>query len=185
MKRIQTRGFTTETTETTEKRRRKQRRIKTVLSRISFVLRGQAEKPLRRGLDFFYGDTGTTPAHIRRHGGSAPMAQVGVLAVLAGKGLLAVGTPLEVMPAALPPGAASLDPRAFRATVADPMRRRRSLLWVLDGQAYSPTELTCKLWREYGVASLGPSYFSHWRVVGRQLSLWDESRSLAEDEAAV
>lgn len=111
------------------------------------------------------------------------MAQVRVLAMLAGKGILAVGTPLEIVPAALPSGAASLDPRAFRASVTDPMSPRRSLLWDLDGQTYSPTELTCKLWREYGVASLGPSYFSHWRVVGRQLSLWDESRSLAEGGA--
>ena len=111
------------------------------------------------------------------------MAQVRVLTVLAGKGIVQVGTSLEIVLAALPSDAASRDPRAFRASVADPMSPRRPLLWELDGQAYSPTELTCKLWREYGVSSLGPSYFSHWSVVGRQLSLWDESRSLTEDEA--
>jgi hypothetical protein len=102
--------------------------------------------------------------------------------MLAGKGIVRAGTPLEVVPAALPSDSASRDPRAFRASVADPMSPRRPLLWELDGQTYSPTELTCKLWREYGVSSLGPSYFSHWRVVGRQLSLWDESRSLPEDK---
>ena len=111
------------------------------------------------------------------------MAQVRVLTVLAGKGIVQVGTSLEIVPAALPSDAASRDPRAFRARIADPMSPRRPLLWELDGQTYSPTELTCKLWREYGVASLGPSYFSHWRVVGRQPSLWDESRDLTEGEA--
>jgi len=112
--------------------------------------------------------------------GFAPMAQVRVLAVLAGKGIVAVGTPLEIVPAALPPHAASLDPRAFRASVADPMSPRRSLLWELDGQHYSPTELTCRLWREYGLAGLGPSYFSHWRIVGRERSLWDEAQALTK-----
>jgi hypothetical protein len=105
------------------------------------------------------------------------MAQVRVLALLAGKGIVRVGTLPEIVPAALPPDAASRDPRAFRASVADPLSPRRPFIWELDGQTYSPTELTCRLWREHGVSSLGPSYFSHWRVVGRQLNLWDESRS--------
>lgn len=103
--------------------------------------------------------------------------------MLAGKGIVQIGTPLEIVPAALPADAASRNPHAFRASVADPMSPRRPILWALDGQTYSPTELTCKLWREYGVLSLGPSYFSHWRVVGRHLSLWDESRNQAEGEA--
>lgn len=112
------------------------------------------------------------------------MAQIRVLAVLAGKGLVQVGTPLEIVPAALPANAASRNPQAFRAKVADPMSSRRPMFWALDGQVYSPTELTCKLWREYGVLSVGPSYFSHWRVVGRDVSLWDESRPQAEGEAS-
>ena len=111
------------------------------------------------------------------------MAQVRVLAMLGGKGIVAMGTPLEIVPAALPPDASSLDPRAFRASVADPMSPRRSLRWELDGQSYSPTELTCKLWRDYGVASLGPSYYSHWRIVGHELSLWDEAQALSGNTA--
>ena len=107
------------------------------------------------------------------------MAQARVLAMLAGRGILTAGTPLEVMPEALPPDVASRDPHAFRAHVADPESPRRSLLWELDGQPYSPAELTCKLWRDHAVISLGPSYYSHWRVVGRELSLWEESRALA------
>ena len=106
------------------------------------------------------------------------MAQVRVLAALAARGLLSPGTDLEVVPAALPADAASRDARAYRARVGDPASPRRSLVWEFDGQPYSPTELTCRLWREFGVVSLGPSYYSHWRVVGRERSLWEEWQSL-------
>src|SRR5690349_20069526 len=112
------------------------------------------------------------------------MAQVRVFALLASKGVLTVGTPLEVVPAAMPLDVTSHDPRAFRGRVADPMSPRRSLLWELDGEPYSLTELTCKLWVEYGVVSVGPSYYSHWRVAGRELSLWEESRTLAGGDAS-
>ncbi len=106
------------------------------------------------------------------------MAESRVVAVLTDAGLLAPGTPLEVVPAALPPDAASRDPRTFRARVGDPSSPRRSLVWELDGEAYSPTALTCKLWVEYGVAAPGPSYYGHWRVVGRERSLWEEAQAL-------
>jgi hypothetical protein len=105
------------------------------------------------------------------------MAQVRVIAALAAQGLLAPGTVLEVVPKALPPDAASRDARAYRARVGDPASPRGSLVWELDGRPYSPTELTCRLWREFGVAGLGPSYYSHWRVVGRERSLWEEWQS--------
>jgi hypothetical protein len=108
------------------------------------------------------------------------MTQVRVLAALAEKGLLSSGTCLELVPAALPADAASRDSRIFRAVVGDPRSPIRSIRWEFDGQLYSPTRLTCLLWVEYGVASLGPSYYCHWRVVGRERSLWDEWRSLAE-----
>jgi hypothetical protein len=103
------------------------------------------------------------------------------MAALAEQGLLQPGTPLEVVPRALPPDAAARDGRAYRARVGDPSSPRRSLVWELDGQAYSPTELTCLLWREFGVASLGESYYSHWRVLGREQSLWDEWQSVSGD----
>jgi hypothetical protein len=102
------------------------------------------------------------------------MAQVRVLAILADEGLLAPGTALEIVPAALPSDIAARDARAYRARVGDPASPRRSLVWEFDGQPYSPTELACRLWREFGVVSLGPSYYSHWRVVGRECSLWEE-----------
>jgi hypothetical protein len=111
------------------------------------------------------------------------MAQAGVLALLASKGILAVGTPLEVVPAALPRDAASLDPRAFRARVADPLSPRRSLLWELDGQLYSPTKLNNRLFRDFGVETPATSHFSNWRVVGREVSLWEESRGLIGGKA--
>jgi hypothetical protein len=99
-----------------------------------------------------------------------------VIAVLAERGYLTVGTLLEVVPSSRPADAASRDPRAFRARVGDPFSPRRSLVWELDGLPYSPTELTCRLSREYGVGdrSAEPSYYAHWRVIGTELSLWDE-----------
>jgi hypothetical protein len=108
------------------------------------------------------------------------MAQVRVLAALADMGLLSSGTWLEVVPAALPADAATRDARAFRARVGEPGSPRRSLVWELDGQPYSPTELTCRLWREYGVVSVGPSYYSHWRVVGCERSLWEDWQAVGE-----
>lgn len=101
-----------------------------------------------------------------------------VIAVLAERGYLAADTPLEIVPTSLPRDAASRDPRVFRARVGDPASPRRSLVWDLDGKPYSPTELTCKLFREYGVGDPGAesSYYAHWRVVGASRSLWDESR---------
>lgn len=86
---------------------------------------------------------------------------------------------LEIMPSSLPPDAVSHDLRAFRARVGDPASPRRSLIWELDGRFYSPTELTCKLFREYGVGDSGakPSCYAHWRVVGAGRSLWDEVRA--------
>jgi hypothetical protein len=107
------------------------------------------------------------------------MAQVRVLAALAAKGLVSSGMVLEVVPAALPSDAASRDARVYRARVGDPASPRRSLVWEFDGQPYSPTELTCRLWREFEVASVGPSYYSHWRIVGHEHSLWDEWQSVS------
>jgi hypothetical protein len=104
------------------------------------------------------------------------------LQILSTKGIVSEGTALEVMPIALPPDASARDPRAFRARVGDPTHPRRSLVWELDGRPYSPTELTCKLWGEYGVTSLRPSYYSHWRVVGRTRSLWDEAQDAVNGE---
>jgi hypothetical protein len=109
------------------------------------------------------------------------MAQGRLLAILAAKGIIASGTALEVAPDALPPDAASRDPRAFRARVGDPASPRRSLVWEFEGRPYSPTELTCKLWREFGVVSQSPSCYSHWQVVGHIPSLWEESRVVAEE----
>ena len=106
------------------------------------------------------------------------MAHTSVLTALADAGLLVEGTHLEIVPAALPPDAIAHDPRAFRASVGDPTKPRRAMIWELDGQPYSATDLTCRLWHEYAVNCLKPSYFSHWRVVGREQSLWEDWKVL-------
>jgi len=110
------------------------------------------------------------------------MAQLRVIQALAVRGLLGPGTALEVVPRALPRDFEKRDGRAFRARVADPSDPRRSLVWELDGKAYSPTELTSRLWVHYDVLgypmSHYPSYYSYWRIVGHELSLWDESKAL-------
>jgi hypothetical protein len=96
--------------------------------------------------------------------------------VLASRGILAPGTAIEILPELLPADAAKRDPRAFRARVGDPASPRRSLVWELDGRHYSPTELTCRLWRDFGVRPAGASYYSHWRIIGATRSLWDEAK---------
>jgi hypothetical protein len=95
--------------------------------------------------------------------------------MLESRGILTAGTPLEVVPAALPADFDSRDQRAFRARVGNP-RSPQSLVWELDGRSYSPTDLICKLWREHGVAALRPSYYSHLRVIGHTRSLWEEAQ---------
>ena len=97
-----------------------------------------------------------------------------VIAVLADRGVVWSGTALEILPELLPADVSSCDPRAFRARVGEPAKPRRALVWDLDGQHYSATDLTCRLWREYGVRPIGSSYYSHWRIVGGTRSLWDE-----------
>jgi hypothetical protein len=89
---------------------------------------------------------------------------------------------LEVIPGALPPNAAAYDGRAYRARVGDPASPRRSLIWEFDGQPYSPTKLTCRLWRDFEVVALGPSYYSHWRIVGHERSLWEEWQSIRSED---
>jgi hypothetical protein len=110
------------------------------------------------------------------------MAQVRVIQALARKGLLGPGTALEVVPRALPADASQRDSRAYLARVADPSAARAALIWELDGQSYSPTQLTTRLWVHYGVhgepMSRYPSYYSYWRIVGHELSLWDEWNAL-------
>jgi hypothetical protein len=129
-----------------------------------------ALEPQIPGRAMVAGTTGLEPSLPQ----SRPTKKVGVLVELTRRGCLLVGDRLEIVPAALPPDFASRDPRAFRATIADPTSQRKSLSWEFDGAQYSATELTCRLWREFGVAPLSTSYWSHWRVVGRELSLWDE-----------
>ena len=107
------------------------------------------------------------------------MAQVR-FATLVEKGILARGMTLEIVPAALPADSASRDPRAYRASVGEPNSPRKSLIWELDGQYYATMNLTCRLWREFGVIYLPPSYYSHWRVVGREKSLWEEWKLICD-----
>jgi hypothetical protein len=98
-----------------------------------------------------------------------------LIQLLESRGLLTAGTALEVVSAALPADFAFRDQRAFRARVGNP-QSPRSLVWELDGQSYSVTKLTCKLWVEHGVAPPGDSNYATWRVIGHSRSLWEEAQ---------
>ena len=97
------------------------------------------------------------------------------LPVLADNGVIQQGTVIEVIPEALPADATSQDPRVFRARVENTRGGRGSVVWEHDGQPYSLTELTNRLWDEYGVACLEHYIFKHWRVVGCSATLWEEA----------
>jgi hypothetical protein len=94
---------------------------------------------------------------------------------LAGQNVIQVGTVLEVMPQALPPGADNTDPR-FRARIVDLRGRQDSVEWEFDRQRYSLTELTNLLAARLGVTwPWGYYTFRDWRRVGHTASLWDEA----------
>jgi hypothetical protein len=104
---------------------------------------------------------------------------VRLIQILADCGYLSAGTALEVTPSSLPADVMFRDPRAFRAVVGDPTHPK-SLIWEFDGQAYSPTELTCRLSREFGVRDRSvSSYYGYWRVIGETRTLWEEAKRVA------
>jgi hypothetical protein len=108
-----------------------------------------------------------------------------VLVELAKRQLIDVGTMLEVVPQAMPSKNRTSDVKAFRAKVVDPDSAKES---IMDGLLYSPTVLTAKLWTEMGVVgepiSHYPSYFSYWRIVGHELSLWDLWKDIERKNSA-
>ena len=99
------------------------------------------------------------------------------LHALARHGLIANGSNLEIIPEALPSDAATRDPRTYLATVSD-LTVRESIVWQLDGKAYSPTALTKRLAAEHGMSWLANNIFMHWRIAGTNESMWDKAESL-------
>ena len=103
------------------------------------------------------------------------MRRARTLPVLADNGVVQRGTVIEVIPEALPADADAQDPRVFRARVENTSGLRESVVWEFDGQPYSLTELTNRLWDEFGVACLEHYIFKHWRVVGHSATMWEEA----------
>lgn len=94
---------------------------------------------------------------------------------LADHGVVKKGTAIEVVPDALPDDARTRDPRVFKARIDNVAGLRGSVIWERDGQRYSLTELTQKLWEDFGVACLEHYIFKHWRIVGHIDSMWVEA----------
>ncbi len=103
------------------------------------------------------------------------------LRILATHDIVREGTEIEVVPEARPADGANNDQKVFRARIGD-LTVRRSVIWAADGETYSPTELTEKLFAEHGVSRLRRNIFWHWRIVGHDRSMWDESEALARPE---
>jgi hypothetical protein len=103
------------------------------------------------------------------------MRRARTLPVLADNGVLGRGTIIEVVPDALPSDATAQDPRAFRARIDNPRGLRESVVWELDNQPYSLTELTYRHQEDYGVACLEHYIFKHWQIAGHAQSLWEEA----------
>jgi hypothetical protein len=103
------------------------------------------------------------------------MRRARTLPVLADNEVVVRGTIIEVIPDAIPTDWAVQEPGVFRARIENPAGLRESVVWELDGQPHSLTDLTHKLQNEYGVACLEHYIFKHWRIVGHEESLWDEA----------
>jgi hypothetical protein len=93
-------------------------------------------------------------------------------------GLLAEGTQIEVMPDAISDEGGPHDPKVFRARIGNPTSQK-SVIWDFDGNAYSLTELSCKL-EQHGLWWVRPKTFELWRIVGRSESMWEEADRLRE-----
>jgi hypothetical protein len=98
-----------------------------------------------------------------------------VLPVLTEHGVVGRGTEIELLPGIRPPDAKQYDPRAFRATIANPAGLQQSIRWALDGGLYSLSELTRVLRDQYGATPNVGLYFSNWRRVGAADSLHHEA----------
>ena len=101
--------------------------------------------------------------------------------MLARSGIVKEGTEIEIVPKALPADAGNRDPRTFRATIGD-VESRDSVLWSIDGKAYSASRLSHKLKDEQGMTWLANNIFVHWRIVGETLSMWDRAEALTRNQ---
>jgi serine/threonine protein kinase len=100
--------------------------------------------------------------------------------VLQRHGLLSEGTPIEPMPDSIeliPNAIAEIGPenapKVFQARMGNP-NTKKSIIWEYDGNAYSLTELSCKL-EQYGLWWIRPKTFELWRIVGQTESMWDQA----------
>ena len=102
------------------------------------------------------------------------------LKVLARHGIIKPGTEIEVVPQALPSDWASQNSSIFRARIVD-ASRRASVVWLVDSNLYSLTQLTRKLSQEHGLQWLANNIALHWRIVEQKESLWDQAEKLARE----
>jgi hypothetical protein len=105
------------------------------------------------------------------------------LKALARHGVVREGTEIEIVPDGRPGGSESMDVNLFRARVGD-LSRQKSIIWLHDGNAYSLTNLTQKLWEEHGVHWVDGKTAPNWRIVGHSENIWDEAERLGRRTSA-
>jgi serine/threonine protein kinase len=96
--------------------------------------------------------------------------------VLHRHGVLAEGTEIELLPAAMSDDALVQDPKLFRARIGN-VDSKKSVIWEYDRNAYSLTELSVKL-EQYGLWWFRPKTFELWRIAGQTESMWDQADRL-------
>jgi hypothetical protein len=98
-----------------------------------------------------------------------PSRKEQTLKVLRRHGFLSEGTDIELMPDAVSGDAPRGDPKLFRAQIGN-IDSKKSVIWAKDGNAYSLTELSCKL-EDYGLLWVRPKTFELWRIAGQKVSM--------------
>lgn len=103
------------------------------------------------------------------------------LSVLARRGLIKVGTVIEVVPEATPNQRSTRDPKRLTATLVD-LDHRHAVEWAFDGARYSLTALTNLLTEAGDIIPFRNKTFAHWRIGNDSMSMWDRSEDVLRTE---
>jgi formylglycine-generating enzyme required for sulfatase activity/serine/threonine protein kinase len=115
-------------------------------------------------------DDGAGPKTLERVKGSRKEQ---TLTVLHRHHVLDTGTAIMTMPDVVTDDGQVRDQRLFRARIGN-LGVKKSIIWEFDENAYSLTELSCKL-EQHGLTWVRPKTFELWQVVGQTESMWDQA----------
>ncbi len=103
------------------------------------------------------------------------------MSILFRTGRIKPGTKLEILPEFRPKDEADDTAHPTGTFVATVAATGKKLIWR-DGQSYSATNLTAKLTEEHGVLWKTTKTYMLWRIVGNQVSMWNEAEEVLTQE---